>query len=111
MIKLYCNRCGKEIKDKYYTMSFTEHYTNSVNKLSNITISGTLTTATVDTYITYIEPTELEKLNSKKVYCDKCKKEIEEMDLGCDTNVKDLIEALKNDDKFEKLVKDTMKRL
>lgn len=102
MVKLYCDRCGERIIDKYYTMSFTEHYTNSFNKVSDIAkISDTLTTI-----CTCIEPTELEKLNSKKVYCDKCKKEIEEMDLGCDTNPKSLIEALAKDDKFEKLVKD-----
>lgn len=62
MVKLYCDKCGEEIKDKYYTVAFTEHYIN--NGYSDGKLS------TIDTYI---RPTPLEELNSQKMYCSECK--------------------------------------
>lgn len=66
MVKLYCDKCGKEIKDKYYTVAFTEHYTMSVYS------DGKL--STIDTYI---RPTAFEELNSQKIYCSECKNKLE----------------------------------
>lgn len=107
MIKMICDKCGKEIKDKYYKMNFTECYTNSISRADSVTkLVGSI--STIDTYVV---PTELEKLNSEKVYCDKCRKEIEKMDFSnyINTDIKNLIEELKKDDKFEKLIKDMVK--
>ena len=67
MIKLFCDRCGEKITDKYYTVAFTEHYTDgrceAMGKLS-----------TIDTYI---RPTALEELSSQKMYCSDCKNKLE----------------------------------
>lgn len=66
MVRLYCDICGKEIKDKYYTVAFTEHYMMSgylEGKISSID--------------TYIKPTAFEELNSQKMYCSECKNKLE----------------------------------
>lgn len=71
VIKLFCDRCGERITDKYYTVAFTEHYVDSKHRATD-TLEGTIAA-----YSTYIEPTALEKLNSQKMYCSECKNKLE----------------------------------
>lgn len=70
MVKLYCDKCGKEITDKYYTVCFAEHYIRAKTAIENLSDS-------ISTISTYIKPTAFEELNSHKMYCSKCKVELE----------------------------------
>lgn len=62
MVKLYCDKCGEEIKDKYYTVNILEHETR--------TKSSSYDMATA--YSSYTRENALEMLNSQKMYCKKC---------------------------------------
>ena len=68
MVKLYCDRCGEEIKEEYYyTINIykTElHPKTSISTLANAMSS-------------YTEKSSYERLSSEKMYCNKCKSEIE----------------------------------
>ena len=68
MVKLYCDKCEKEITDKYYTINFWEYETNAKN---NPYISVANATSA------YCRESALEMLNSQKMYCEDCKHKIE----------------------------------
>ena len=68
MVKLYCDKCGKEIKDKYYTININEHDKYSTNKISTDDCIATAYSARDDA---------LKMLNSQKMYCKNCKDKVE----------------------------------
>ena len=68
MVKLHCDRCGEEIKDKYYTINFWEYETRP--KVSSYTVADSCCSA-------YSRESALEMLNSQKMYCKKCRNEFE----------------------------------
>lgn len=70
MIKIHCDRCGKELKEEYNLINIYKESTNRVvtisdcaNALSNVAYN--------------MREDALKMLNSKKMYCDECIKEIE----------------------------------
>ena len=71
MVKLFCDRCGERITDKYYTVAFTEHYVDGEHKTMDA-LEGAISAC-----VTYIKPTALEELNSQKMYCSECKNKLE----------------------------------
>lgn len=68
MVKIHCDRCGEEIKDKYYTINFWEYETYP--KSSSYTMAEACSSA-------YSRESALEMLNSQKMYCKKCRNEFE----------------------------------
>ena len=70
MVKLICDRCKKDIEEKYYVINFWEYETNP--KYEPIT-----SYATSCTYSTESRDSALKFLNSRTMYCKKCKNEIE----------------------------------
>lgn len=68
MVKLHCDRCGEEIKDKYYTINFWEYETNP--KCIDYAKAEAFCEA-------HSRESALEMLNSQKMYCKKCRNEIE----------------------------------
>lgn len=69
MVKLHCDRCGKEIKNEYYTIGFYRYDTSPV--------CDTYDYATASCAASYTRDSALQVLNAQKMYCDKCKNEIE----------------------------------
>lgn len=70
MVKIYCDRCKEELDKKYYTINFWEYDTNPRYE--------PMTTA----YASACSSSEsrvgaLKMLNSQRMYCKKCKSEIE----------------------------------
>ena len=70
MVKLYCDRCEEEIKDKYYTISFWGYDTNPNSKYLSYDKAQ-------DCGGSYTRESALELLNSRKMFCKKCRNEIE----------------------------------
>ena len=68
MVKLHCDRCGEEIKEKYYTINFWEYETNP--KCNDYTKAEACC-------VVHSRESALELLNSQKMYCKKCRNEIE----------------------------------
>lgn len=68
MVKIHCDRCGKEIKDKYYTINMNEY---DVNPKYNYNVTG---------YVSVCSNSQREgilvTLNNTKMYCDECKDKI-----------------------------------
>lgn len=65
MIKLFCDKCGEKITDKYYTIAFTEH--DLCSDMAKIALAhGTVLES-------YYKPTAFEELNSQIMYCKTCK--------------------------------------
>ena len=80
MVKLYCDRCGKEIKDKHY-------YTINIHKeelVKQIYSSVAYASATSNVNVVSIEEDVLAKLNSQTMYCEECKEKIEACICNCD---------------------------
>lgn len=71
MVKLYCNRCGKEIKNEYYTIIF---YSYDADPKSDV---YDWATACCSSSSSYTRDSALQVLNSQTMYCKKCKCEIE----------------------------------
>ena len=71
MVKLFCNRCESEIKDKYYTISF---YSYDVNP-KPVDYYTSTASSTSDYFTNQISA--LAQLNSQKMYCIKCREAIE----------------------------------
>lgn len=62
MVKLFCDRCGAEIVDKYYTFSFVE------NRLF-----GEEEKASYSTTYSHTKKTAYKELCSEPMYCSSCK--------------------------------------
>jgi hypothetical protein len=75
MVKIYCDRCKNELDKVYYTIHFSEYDTNPHYESID-------TTAYASTYSsTYSSETRtgaLKTLNSQRMYCHKCKSEIDD---------------------------------
>lgn len=67
MVKLHCDRCGEEIKDKYYTINFWEYEIHPKSCDYNMATACS----------SYSRESALEMLNSQKMYCKKCRNEFE----------------------------------
>lgn len=70
MVKIHCDRCGAEIKDKYYTINIYGYDTNPKYDY--------YATADCVSACSHERDDILRTLNAQKMYCKKCKKEIEE---------------------------------
>lgn len=67
MIKMYCDRCGKEIEGTtYYTLSI---YAEDINPIKNMQSSTTA--------MQNLSENMGKVFSQKKCYCEKCKIEIE----------------------------------
>ena len=76
MIKLHCDRCGKEIKDKYYSIGTMCHYLDATKEINNYDHVSEMT------YVPNrpsLDPAyeSFRILNSEKMYCEECKDEFE----------------------------------
>lgn len=67
MVKLYCDRCGKEIKDKYLTINFWEYDINARYEISTVADCS---------LSSYNRTSALQELNSQKMYCKHCIEEV-----------------------------------
>jgi hypothetical protein len=74
MVKLFCNRCEAEIKDKYYTISF---YRYDANQNPVDYYNDNTSTSAIITNLTTNRIGALALLNSQETYCIKCKEAIE----------------------------------
>lgn len=73
MVKIHCDRCGKEIfGEHYYTIiigkaELSPKYEYSISDCANA----------INTYSREIEKSPYEKLSSQLMYCEECKDDIE----------------------------------
>ena len=82
MVKLYCNRCGKEIKDKhYYTININKEYME-IPKYTYSDYATAISSVNSD-------PPEvmLAKLNGINMLCEECTEKIQEYILNCNYRV------------------------
>lgn len=70
MVKLICDRCKNELDNKYYTINFLEYDTNP--HYESVTTASASACSYSETRVG-----ALKMLNSQKMYCKKCKCEIE----------------------------------
>lgn len=74
MVRLHCDRCEKEIKDKYYTVNIYAHDVNP--QYYNTTY------ADVASACSSSREDILRTLNATKMYCKDCKNKIESFIIG-----------------------------
>jgi hypothetical protein len=67
MVKIHCDRCGAEIKDKYYTVNLYSYDTNPKYDYY----------ATADCACSSSREDILRPLNATKMYCKDCRDKIE----------------------------------
>ena len=89
MIKVYCDKCKKELTTKYYTISFAEHCLSNLSSVSTIC-------STVDCASTYIKPSAYDELNSTKMYCKDCVDQLKDFLEKDESLLVGSIEALSN---------------
>lgn len=70
MVKLHCDRCGEEIKNEYYTISFYQYDANPVCDVYDYATTACCASS-------YTRDSALQVLNSQKMYCQNCKSKIE----------------------------------
>ena len=68
MVKLFCNRCRKEIKDQYYTIDFREYSTKPARLEKQCCASEGYSTSRAGM---------LALLNDQEMFCTTCKEQIE----------------------------------
>lgn len=68
MVKIHCDRCGEEIKDKYYTVNIYEYDTNPQPSMTTVYASAICSSARDEI---------LRTLNATKMYCQDCRDKIE----------------------------------
>ena len=69
MVKILCDRCNAEIKDKYYTVNIYGYDTNPQYNYYATACDSACASPRDDI---------LKTLNAQKIYCKKCVDEIEE---------------------------------
>ena len=69
MVKIHCDRCGKEIKERYYTVNIYGYDTNPKYDY--------YTEAACASSCSNVRDETLRRLNAIKMYCNDCKDEIE----------------------------------
>lgn len=77
MVSICCDRCGKTIRETYYTIHINSCSTrpqsvNSISALGEALSSATSTYSYINT-----QSDTLQLLNSQPMYCEDCKKAIE----------------------------------
>ena len=70
MVKIYCDRCREELDKKYYTINFWEYDTNP--HYESVTFACASSDGSSNT-----RDGALKMLNSQRMYCKKCKSDIE----------------------------------
>ena len=70
MVKIHCDRCKKEITENYYTINFYEQELYPKYEPA-------CDCATASYYSPHTRESALQLLNAQKMYCVKCKNEIE----------------------------------
>ena len=70
MVKIHCDRCGAEIKDRYYTVNI---YGHDANPKYDYTMDYGCASSTFSNTRDDI----LKTLNATKMYCEKCRDKIE----------------------------------
>lgn len=70
LVKLLCDRCKQEIEEKYYIVNFYEQELYPKHE-------SACDYATATYYSSHTRESALQILNAKKMYCSKCKNEIE----------------------------------
>ena len=70
MVKIYCDRCKEELDKKYYTINFWEYDTDP--HYESVTTAYASSACSSET-----RTGALKMLNSQRMYCKKCKNEIE----------------------------------
>jgi len=70
MVKIYCDRCKEELNEKYYTINFYEYDTNPHYESTTMAYASACSSSET-------RPGALKMLNSQRMYCKKCKSEIE----------------------------------
>lgn len=79
MVKIYCNRCGKQITgEHYYTINIGKVDINPKYDYSITACASSLSS------IHIVEQSPYEKLSSQVMYCENCKEQIEEFIDGND---------------------------
>lgn len=68
MVKLHCDRCGKEIVDCYYTVCFEKYEANPKHFDYNTACSATSYSSSQNDV--------LRMLKSQEMYCEQCKAHI-----------------------------------
>lgn len=69
MVKICCDRCGKQIENRYYTISFNSYDTDPKDDWCT-------TTACSATGYSGSRDGMLKMLNSQRMYCSQCRSEI-----------------------------------
>ena len=72
MIKLHCDKCGKEIKDKYYTININEYDVNPKYDY------GAYDGCAVNAYSNSRDGV-LKMLNNTRMYCKDCIDKVEKL--------------------------------
>lgn len=70
MVKLHCDKCGAEIKDKYYTIYIGEVEVIPSKRDYNLSDCA-------DAIAAAYNQSPFEKLNSTAMYCKNCKNKVE----------------------------------
>ena len=82
MVKLYCNRCGKEIKDKhYYTININKEYLEAPKYTYSDYATAMASSAS------YQPEVMLAQLNNIDMLCEECKGNIQEYIWNCNYRV------------------------
>jgi hypothetical protein len=68
MVRLHCDRCEREIKDKYYTINIYSHDVNPQYSFATYADTACASNSREDI---------LRTLNTTKMYCKDCKAKIE----------------------------------
>lgn len=68
MVKIHCDRCGEEIKNKYYTVNIYGYDTNPQPSMTTAYASAACSSTREDI---------LRTLNATKMYCKDCRDKIE----------------------------------
>lgn len=69
MVKIHCDRCGKEIKEEYY-------YTITIGK-AELNPKCDYSIEACSTAYNYVpEKSPYEKLSSQKMYCERCRDDV-----------------------------------
>lgn len=73
MVKLYCNRCGREVADRYYTINIYDY---------DVYLGPDYATACCATGYSNTREGVLRMLNSTTMYCKDCVDKIERFIAG-----------------------------
>jgi hypothetical protein len=70
MVKIHCDKCGAEIKNKYYTVNIYGYDTNPQPSITTAYAAAACASSSTRDDILRI-------LNAQKIYCKDCREKIE----------------------------------